>query len=124
MYLAGVLTSCKAAISEVSDDSNQALGITIVGAAWGMGYIVGPAVSGALADPIGQYHLNITSKLVPNSPFIFHLIFFPHHIQDGFFQSFLTKFPYALPSCFSFLLFMVSFLVTIFCLPETLAKKR
>ena len=34
--------------------------MTIVGAAWGIGYIVGPAMSGALADPIGQY--NITSK--------------------------------------------------------------
>ena len=61
----GVLTSCKAVISEVSDDSNQALGMTIVGAAWGIGYIVGPAVSGAIADPVGQYHLNTTSKCPP-----------------------------------------------------------
>ena len=60
--VSGMISSCKAAISEVSDDSNQALGITIVGAAWGIGYIVGPAVSGAIADPIGQYNLTITSK--------------------------------------------------------------
>lgn len=58
----GVISSCKAVISEVSDDSNQALGITIVGAAWGIGYIVGPAVSGAIADPLTQYQLNITSE--------------------------------------------------------------
>ena len=57
---AGLITACKAVISEASDDTNQALGMTIVGAAWGIGYIVGPAMSGALADPIGQY--NITSK--------------------------------------------------------------
>ena len=56
----GLITACKAVISEASDDTNQALGMTIVGAAWGIGYIVGPAMSGALADPIGQY--NITSK--------------------------------------------------------------
>ena len=56
----GLISACKAVISEASDDSNQALGMTVVGAAWGIGYIVGPAMSGALADPIGQY--NITSK--------------------------------------------------------------
>ena len=56
----GLISACKAVISEASDDSNQAMGMTIVGAAWGIGYIVGPAMSGALADPIGQY--NITSK--------------------------------------------------------------
>ena len=56
----GLISACKAVISEASDDSNQAMGMTVVGAAWGIGYIVGPAMSGALADPIGQY--NITSK--------------------------------------------------------------
>ena len=56
----GLISACKAVISEASDDSNQAIGMTVVGAAWGIGYIVGPAMSGALADPIGQY--NITSK--------------------------------------------------------------
>ena len=35
----------QAVISEASDDTNQALGMTIVGTAWGIGYIVGPAMS-------------------------------------------------------------------------------
>ncbi len=50
-------------ISEVSDDSNQALGISVMGAAWGAGFIIAPAVGGAIADPIGQYNLTITSEL-------------------------------------------------------------
>ena len=49
-------------MSEVTDDKSQAFGIAIVGTSWGVGYIIGPAVSGAIADPIGQYDLNITSK--------------------------------------------------------------
>ena len=53
----------KAVISEVSDDSNQAIGITLVGTAFGTGYILGPAVAGAIADPVGQYNLTITSEL-------------------------------------------------------------
>ena len=57
----GVISTCKAVISEVSDDSNQAFGVTVLGAAVGTGYIIGPAVAGAIADPVGQYNLTITS---------------------------------------------------------------
>ena len=49
-------------VSEVSDDRFQAFGVSIVGAAWSLGFIIGPAVSGAIADPIGQYNLTISSK--------------------------------------------------------------
>lgn len=58
-----MISTCKAVVSESSDDSNQALGLAVISVAWGTGYIVGPAVSGAIADPIGQYNLNITSEL-------------------------------------------------------------
>jgi len=59
---AGVIGTAKAVISEASDDSNQAFGIAVVSCAWGMGLILGPAVSGAIADPIGQYNLTVSSK--------------------------------------------------------------
>ena len=58
----GIGSSCKAVISEVSDDSNQALGIAVMGVAFSTGYILAPAVSGLIADPIGQYNLTVTSK--------------------------------------------------------------
>ena len=58
----GMISTCKAMVSESSDDSNQPLGVAVIGVAWGAGYIVGPAISGAIADPIGQYNLNITSE--------------------------------------------------------------
>ena len=60
--LSGVIGTAKAVISDVSDDSNQAFGIGVVSCAVGMGYIIGPAVSGAIADPIGQYNLTVSSK--------------------------------------------------------------
>ena len=61
-YFIGMNVICKAMISEVSDDRNQALGMAVMGVAWGTGSIIGPAIAGATADPIGQYNLNITSK--------------------------------------------------------------
>lgn len=60
----GIIPNSKAIISDISDDSNQALGIAILGISWGISYILGPAVSGVIADPIGQYNLNISSKLL------------------------------------------------------------
>jgi predicted MFS family arabinose efflux permease len=58
-----VLSICKAVVCEVSDDSNQAYGVAVVGTAVGLGFILGPAVGGAIADPVGQYNLTINSKL-------------------------------------------------------------
>ena len=50
-------------MSEVSDDSTQAFAVSLVGASFGLGIIIGPAVSGAISDPIGQYNLTIDSEL-------------------------------------------------------------
>ena len=64
--LSGAVGTIKAVISEVSDNSNQAFGVAIVGLSWGAGIILGPAVSGAISDPIGQYNLTIESKAICN----------------------------------------------------------
>ena len=58
----GIVTSGKAIVCEASDDRNQVFGLSVLGAAWGCGLIIGPALSGVLADPIGQYNLTITSE--------------------------------------------------------------
>lgn len=58
----GVVGTAKAVISEISDDSTQALGVSIISTSWGLGFVIGPAISGAISDPIGQYNLNITSE--------------------------------------------------------------
>ena len=51
-------------MSEVSDDSNHAIGISTVGASVGFGFIIGPAVAGAIADPLVQYNLTVTSEIL------------------------------------------------------------
>jgi len=56
------MTSVKAMVSEVSDDRFQAVGLSLIGGAWSLGFVIGPAVSGVFADPIGQYNLTISSN--------------------------------------------------------------
>lgn len=131
---AGVVCISKAVISEVSDDSNQAIGITLVGTAFGSGYIIGPAVAGAIADPVGQYNLTITSELNHTEMHTYHArtrthlgahtLFFAHLFVDPFLRSFLSKFPFSLPPIFGALIFTVSTILTILFLPETLGMKK
>ncbi|XP_065841414.1 uncharacterized protein [Oscarella lobularis] len=94
----GVLAVSKAAIADVSDDSNQAKGITVVAVAWGVGFMIGPALGGILADPVRQY---------PNT----------------FSWRFLRTFPYFLPSAVSASLLLIGVVVVYCFLPET-SKKR
>ena len=58
----GVVGTVKAALSESSTNETQPIGLSILATSFGFGIIIGPAVSGAVADPISQYNLNITSK--------------------------------------------------------------
>ncbi|XP_064400477.1 uncharacterized protein LOC135346696 [Halichondria panicea] len=99
----GSVGAIKAVVSEVSDDSTQAFGVTILGASWGLGIILGPAVSGSISDPIGQYNLTIDNYVV---------------------REFLTRFPYSLPCLVNLLLCVVSAVVYFFMVPETLGLKR
>lgn len=97
--LNGFLAPAKAYSIEVCRPEQQALGISVVSTAWGMGVIIGPAIGGYLAQPAKQY------------PHLFHE------------KSVFGRFPYLLPClCISFF----AALVVISCawLPETLHKHR
>ena len=48
-------------LSETSTRKNQAVGYSVLSSAIGAGIVFGPAISGAIADPVRQYNLNITS---------------------------------------------------------------
>ena len=58
MY-AAVNSTLRAVTSETSDNSNHAFGMSVLGCAMSTGFIIGPAVAGVSADPIGQYNLTI-----------------------------------------------------------------
>ena len=42
----GVVGVCKTVLYEISDNTNQAVGMSCIGFAWGSGVIIGPLVSG------------------------------------------------------------------------------
>lgn len=52
----------KAVVSETSSNTNHALGMSVLTAATSLSYILGTAVPGLLADPIGQYNLSINGN--------------------------------------------------------------
>ena len=53
-------------------NENQAFGMSVLAAAFGIGLVLGPAISGAIADPIGQYHLNISGMLIEMKVTLFY----------------------------------------------------
>ena len=62
IFFLATLTLGKAIISQYSTDNNHALGMTIATTSFGAGLVIGPALSGFLADPLNQYNITITSK--------------------------------------------------------------
>ncbi|XBH91066.1 hypothetical protein VPH35_082549 [Triticum aestivum] len=95
--LNGFLAPIKAYSIEVCRDDEQALGISIVNTAWGLGLIIGPAIGGYLAQPAKQY---------------------PHIFHD---KSTFGRFPYLLP-CLCISIFATFALISCIWLPETLHK--
>ncbi|MED6200132.1 hypothetical protein PIB30_082217 [Stylosanthes scabra] len=97
--LNGLLGPIKAYATEICREEHQAIGLSTVVAAWGVGLVVGPALGGYLAQPVEKY---------PN--------IFPKN-------SFWDKFPYFLPC---FIISVFAFVVAIACiwLPETLHNHK
>ncbi|XP_054816355.1 protein ZINC INDUCED FACILITATOR-LIKE 1-like [Prosopis cineraria] len=91
----GSLGPIKAYATEIFREEHQALGLSTVSAAWGIGLVIGPALGGYLAQPVEKY---------------------PHIFPKG---SLFDKFPYFLP-CFIISAFALAVLVACIWLPETL----
>ncbi|XP_021801612.1 protein ZINC INDUCED FACILITATOR 1-like isoform X3 [Prunus avium] len=95
--LNGLLGPIKAYASEAFREEHQALGMSTVSVAWGIGLIIGPALGGFLAQPADKYP-NIFSQ-----------------------NSIFGRFPYFLP-CLCISLFAFGVCIASFWLPETLHK--
>lgn len=94
--------TCKAIIivSEASDDTNQAIGMSVILTAWNVGLIVGPAIGGFLAQPTEKY---------------------PNIFPKG---SFFDKFPFLLPCLFNCTLMLIAIVLNYLFLEETLVKSE
>ncbi|KAK7343000.1 hypothetical protein VNO80_25961 [Phaseolus coccineus] len=90
-----LLGPVKAYTTELFREEHQALGLSTVSAAWGIGLIIGPSLGGYLSQPVEKY---------------------PHIFPK---DSFWDKFPYSLPN---FVISALAFVVAIGCIwiPETL----
>ncbi|WOL18050.1 protein ZINC INDUCED FACILITATOR-LIKE 1-like [Canna indica] len=95
--LNGISGPIKAYSAEVCRVEHQALGLSLVSTAWGIGLIIGPAIGGFFAQPAEKY------------PEVFS--------QDSFF----ARFPYFLP-CLCISIFSFGVLIASVWLPETLHK--
>ncbi|EFJ31897.1 hypothetical protein SELMODRAFT_408218 [Selaginella moellendorffii] len=94
----GMLGVVQAYASELCNEEQQPLGLSVVGTAWGLGLIVGPAVGGYLAQPALK---------------------FPSVFASG---SLFDRFPYLLQAlCISSIAVFGLFVVCL--LPETLHRK-
>ncbi|CAB3989263.1 ZINC INDUCED FACILITATOR-LIKE 1-like [Paramuricea clavata] len=96
---AGIPGTVKASLAEVCNDSNQALGMSVVVTAWNTGLIIGPAIGGYLANPVEKYSV---------------------FKESSFFENFAYLFPCLVNAAICFF----SFLLVFFIFPETLASKR
>ncbi|XP_024516053.1 probable peptide/nitrate transporter At3g43790 isoform X2 [Selaginella moellendorffii] len=93
----GVLGVVKAYASEICSEEHQAVGMSTVGTAWGLGLIIGPSLGGFLAQPAEK---------------------FPNVFTKG---SIFARFPYLLQAlCVSAIAVVALFVIP--ALPETLHK--
>ncbi|RUS76873.1 hypothetical protein EGW08_015364 [Elysia chlorotica] len=84
----GTVGTAKAVLYDISDNSNQAVSMSMLSISWGLGMVVGPAMGGFLADPAKKW------------PGLFD--------PDGLFG----EYPYLLASMFPFIsCFLIFFLI-------------
>lgn len=97
--LNGLLAPIKAYSIEVCQAEHQALGLSVVNTAWGLGLVVGPALGGYLAQPVEKY---------------------PQAFSK---ESIFGRFPYLLP-CLCVSSFAAIVLISCIWLPETIHKHK
>jgi MFS family permease len=104
----GILGTVKTVISELAegDERLEARGMSIVVGMWGWGFLVSPAISGALAEPIRQY---------PDAAWL----------QDGLVGDILRRHPFLLPNLLGAVLCLIAMATVALFVRETLpAEKR
>jgi MFS transporter, DHA1 family, tetracycline resistance protein len=97
--MGGNISTAQAYIADITDDENRARGMGLIGAAFGIGFVIGPATATALIHP--AFH-----EFVANAGFIQ-------------FSEWMQNNRFALPGFFAAFLSFCSFLMVLFVLPET-----
>ncbi len=102
--MGGNISTAQAYIADVTDSANRARGMGLIGAAFGIGFVIGPATATALIHPTFQ-------EMVANAGFTE-------------FATWMGENRYALPGFFAAFLSFCSFLMVLFKLPETVDTSK
>ena len=102
--MGGNISTAQAYIADVTDSENRARGMGLIGAAFGIGFVIGPATATALIHP--AFH-----EFVANAGFV-----------D--FAEWMGENRFALPGFFAAFLSLCSFLMVLFLLPETVDTSK
>ena len=100
--MGGNISTAQAYIADVTDNENRARGMGLIGAAFGIGFVIGPATATGLIHP--SFHEFIAG------------------IGFADFASWMEANRFALPGFFAAFLSFCSFLMVLFKLPETVDK--
>ncbi len=99
--MGGNISTAQAYVADVTSEENRAKGMGLIGAAFGIGFVVGPALSSVLILP-GWQQLLLKSG-IPGA-------------------SFAAENKFILPGLVAALLSLASFILVLFKLPETVAR--
>lgn len=102
--MGGNISTAQAYIADVTDSENRARGMGLIGAAFGIGFVIGPATATALIHP--AFH-----EFVANLGFVE-------------FARWMGENRFALPGFFAALLSLCSFMMVLFKLPETVDTSK
>jgi len=106
--MGGNISTAQAAISDSTPADQRAAGMGLIGAAFGIGFVLGPAMASGLASPgVLEWASSIASQWAPNT-------FLPS----------LVSTPFGLPGIVAALMSAVSFVWVVLALPETAPIKR
>ncbi|MCG2587128.1 MFS transporter [Rhodohalobacter sulfatireducens] len=100
--MGGNISTAQAYIADITDSENRARGMGLIGAAFGIGFVIGPATATGLIHP--AFHEFIASFGFPD------------------FAAWMEANRFALPGFFAAFLSFCSFLMVLFKLPETVDK--
>ena len=55
LYISGTVIIAKTVLYEISDNTNQAVGMSIISVAWGIGIVAGPTVGGTVKPDLSNH---------------------------------------------------------------------
>jgi len=103
-FFNGIMSTLKTIVSELSqgDEKKESRMMGVVIGMWGLGFLVSPAISGAIAEPLKQY---------PDAAWL---------QKEGLFKSVLERYPFLLPNLLGAIMCFISTILIATFVPETL----